>query len=129
MATIQNTIDVAAPIEKVWAKISDVGKISGLLGMLVESKITGNKRVCTLGDGGVLHEDIITINPDMKRVVYSITESPLNLDFHVAEMALSNIDTGTRLVWTVDVIPAEAVPHLEPVLSAASEDLKKSLAT
>lgn len=128
MSTIRKTIDVKATTDQVWSKISDVGNIGNLIGFLQDSQIEGDDRICTTSDGGIIKEKIISVDENLKRVVYSITESPLNMEFHVAIMELEEIEGGVRLNWTVDVIPAEATEHMEPMIEAAISDMEISLA-
>ncbi len=128
MTTISKTITVNAPMAKVWEKVSDTGRISDLIGFLTSSVQEGNSRVCTLDGGGELTEKIVSVDHDLKRVVYAITSSPLNMDFHVATMQLEESHGETRLNWIVDLLPAEAREQMEPMLDGACLDMTKTLA-
>ena len=128
MTTILRNIDVDATPEAVWAKVSDTSRISDLIGFVASSEQTGDTRVCNLEGGGSLTEKIVSVDPDLKRVLYSITDSPLGMDFHVASMQVEGNGSGTRLVWTVDVLPSEAAGHLAPLLDSACDDMSSSLA-
>ncbi len=128
MSTIRKTIDVDAAPDAVWEKIADVSAISKLIGFLADSKLDGDVRVCTLSEGGTLEEQIISVDPALRRVAYSITKSPLNMSFHVAAMELEPRNDGTRVTWTVDLKPDEAAEHMEPMLEAACQDLRTTLA-
>ncbi len=128
MATIRKRIEVAAGPEKVWEKLSKVGEISKLIGFVSDSVLTGDTRVCSLAQGGSLKEKIVTVDAEARRVVYTITESPLNMAFHAASMEIEAAGDGTAMTWTVDLLPAEAAEQMEPMLAAAMEDMKSSLA-
>lgn len=128
MSSIRKTIEVDATPETVWANVSDVGRISDLIGFLKTSVLDGNSRVCSLADGGTLTEKIITVDEDLKRVVYAITESPLNMEFHVAVMEVVPSGTGARMHWTIDLLPESAAEHMGPMLDSACEDMKITLA-
>jgi len=128
MATIRKVIEIDATPEAVWAKISDVAGISNLIGFLENSVLDGDRRVCTLVDGGELKEDIISVDTNLKRVVYTITASPLNLDFHVAAMEVQANGATARLIWSTDLLPAAAAEHVGPMLDMASKDLAETLA-
>jgi len=128
MATIRKTIDIKASPEAVWDKIADVSSISNHIGFLSDSKVSNDKRVCTLNDGGVLEEDIISIDANLKRMVYSITKSPLNMSFHVASMEVEPNGNGARLIWTIDLMPGSAAEHIDPMLDAACKDMETALA-
>lgn len=129
MATIRKTIDINASTDDVWAKISDIGGISKLIGFLQDSQASGDTRVCTLADGGVLREDIVSVDADLHRVAYSITESPLNMSFHAASMELEQTPTGTRLTWTTDLKPDEASEQFGPLVDMAAKDMETTLAS
>ncbi len=127
MTTIRKTIDIKADIGSVWAKISDIGGISNLIGFLQDSELSGDERVCTLKDGGKLVESIISVDADLHRVMYSITASPLNMSFHVASMELEPTPTGARLIWTTDLQPEQAAEQFEPLLDMACADMQSTL--
>jgi len=128
MATIRKIIEIDATPEAVWAKISDVAGISNLIGFLDNSVLDGDRRVCTLADGGELKEDIISVDAGLKRVVYSIVDSPLNMDFHVATMEVQANGATARLIWSTDLLPAAAAEHIGPMLDMASKDMVQTLA-
>ncbi len=125
MTTIRKTIELEADIETVWAKISDIGGISKLIGFLQDSKLTGDERVCTLADGGTLVENVVSVDADLHRVLYSITQSPLNMSFHVASMELEQTQNGTRFTWTTDLQPEQAAAQFEPLLDMACKDCNR----
>lgn len=127
MTTIRKTIDIKADIDSVWAKISDIGGISNLIGFLQDSEFSGDERVCTLKDGGKLVESIISVDADLHRVMYSITASPLNMSFHVASMELEQTPTGVRLIWTTDLQPEQAAEQFEPLMDMACTDMQSTL--
>lgn len=127
MTTIQKTIKLDTKIDSVWAKISDTAGISNLIGFLASSVQNGDTRTCTLDQGGELVEKIISVDPELKRVMYSITKSPLNMDFHASSMQVNETADGSELVWTVDVLPPEAVEHMEPMLAGACADMETTL--
>ncbi len=128
MTTIHKVITVDAQLETVWKNIADVGGISNLIGFLSNSVLDGNARTCTLAEGGTLKEKIVTIDENRKRIVYSITESPLNMEFHVAIMEVKPCDNGTEVSWTVDLLPDDASTHMTPMLDAACADMETTLA-
>jgi len=128
MTTIHRTIDIDATASAVWAKISDTGRISDLIGFIESSEQSGDERVCNLDGGGSLTEKVVSVDPALKRVLYSITDSPLNMAFHVASMQVEENGLGSRLVWTTDLLPSEVAEHLTPMLDSACADMKSNLA-
>lgn len=129
MATLQKVVEVATSADAVWKKIADVGGISNLIGFLTESKMDGDKRVCKTADGAVLDELIVSIDPDLKRVAYSITDSPFGFEFHAASMQVSSKGSGAVLTWTTDVKPDAAVQALDPIFEDAAQSMKAALSS
>ncbi len=127
MASIRKLIDVDASPEAVWEKIADVGSISKLIGYIKNSKLEGDKLICELGNGARLVEQLISVDEENRRVVLSIVESPVALDFHVAVMELEDVGGGTRLIWTIDVLPAEAAKQMNAMLDSAVVDMERTL--
>lgn len=129
MTTIVKSIDIDAPAHAVWPKLSNTSSISDLIGFITSSSQVGDTRVCQLDGGGELKEKIVSVDDKLQRVMYAITESPLNMDFHAASMQLEDRGERSRLVWTVDVCPDDAAANLDPLLDAASDDLKSTLSS
>jgi hypothetical protein len=126
MASIYREFDVDAPVEKVWAAIADVGAPDKIINFLSDVTLNENRRSLQLGDMGRLEELIVSIDPDHRRVAYSVRESPFNLAHHNASVqALSNDKGGTRFVWITDVKPDEAAAP--EIIDAAIESIKKAL--
>jgi uncharacterized protein YndB with AHSA1/START domain len=86
VASLYREFDVDAPVEKVWAAISDRGAPNKLITFLGEVTLVGDRRTCELGDMGKLEELIVTVDEENRRVVYSIRESPYNMIHHSASM-------------------------------------------
>lgn len=128
MTTIVKIIDIDATPEAVWAKIADTARVSNLIGFVGSSEQSGDVRVCNLEGGGVVVEKIVSVDHDLKRVFYSITESPLGMEIHGASMQIEENGAGARLVWTVDFLPAEVTGALLPLLGSAADDMKSTLA-
>lgn len=124
MATIVRTIDIDTTVDAVWKKLSDTARISDLIGFLASSKQNGDTRICQLDGGGELTEKIVSVDPELKRVMYSITESPLNMDFHAASMQVVDNAGLARLIWTVDLLPATVAEQMMPLLEASCADIK-----
>jgi uncharacterized protein YndB with AHSA1/START domain len=126
MASIYREFDIAAPVEKVWAAIADVGAPDKIINFLSNVTLEGNRRSLQLGDMGKVEELIVSIDQNHRRVAYSICESPFNLAHHNASMqALPNGRGGTRFVWITDVKPDEAAAP--EVIDSAIESIKEAL--
>lgn len=127
MATVQKIIDVDANVEDTWNKIADVGSIANLVGFISESQSDGDIRVCKMADGGVLREQIISIDNTLRRVSYCITDSPLNLEFHSASMQVVPWGQGASLIWTTDMKPDAAAEQIALIFEEAVPGIKMAL--
>lgn len=130
MATIylETTLDVSP--DKLWADVSDVGGVSGLLDIITESSADGDKRTCTMADGGVLAETIFAIDNEHRRVGYTITDSPFPIEAHAASMQVIDAGNGkSAFRWITDVKPDALAEPLSSMLSAEITQLEKHYGT
>lgn len=127
MATVQKKIDIEANAQKAWEKLADVGAISNIVGIISESKIDGEKRVCTMADGGVLEERIISLDHDLMRICYCITKSPMDLEFHSASMQIVPNNKGATFIWTTDLKPDALGQGFDQLFEETLAGIKSSL--
>lgn len=127
MATVQKVIDINASANDVWNKIANIGSVSDIIGFITESEYDGDVRVCKMADGGVLEEKIISIDDSLRRVAYSIINSPLDLEFHSASMQVVSKDKGATMVWTTDLKPDALAQQFDSVLEEAVPGMRTAL--
>jgi hypothetical protein len=128
MSTIAREFQLEMPPDLVWERISDVGAVNQLIDFLGEVRVDGRHRTCALGDAGQLDELIVTVDPDERRLVYSIRKSPFDLEHHSASWhALADGNGGTRFVWITDFTPEQIAPALEQAIDDAVVSMKRSL--
>jgi Polyketide cyclase / dehydrase and lipid transport len=130
MATICKELLVGMPPGELWQRVKNVGNISRLFPNFIPASELGenNSRSCTLADGSQLVERIVTVDGDLRRLAYTITQSPMPLTHHQASMQVFAEGDGSRFVWITDFLPDEAATVLGEVLKAAAQDLADSLA-
>lgn len=73
MATAHRRFRINAAPDAVWKKMADLEGVHELMNMLKSAKVDGDRRVCKTADGGELHERIIAVDPERRRLVYTIT--------------------------------------------------------
>ena len=128
MATIHHEFQIEAAPDKAWEMLRDVGKLNQLISFLGEVTVEGDRRTCSLGEGGTLSELIVSVDDQRRRVAYSILESPFNLEHHNSSMQVEpNGGTGSKFIWTTDIKPDSAAPGLSEALDAAVESIKLAL--
>lgn len=129
MATIHKQFQVNAPIEQVWSKMSDLSSVHTLFGMLQNTALEGDQRVCRTQDGGELKELIVSIDPGQKRLVYAITESPFNFEFHCASWQAIPNGESTIFEWYTDLKPDALAGTIEQVIESEQQNIIQGLAS
>ena len=79
MASIHKEILIDARPEDVWDAIRDVGAVHRRLapGFVVDTKMEGDARIVTFGNGLVARELIVDIGEDTRRLAWSVVGGPL----------------------------------------------------
>lgn len=130
MATINLHTTLAVSPAELWKTVRDVGHVSAMLDVVTESSVAGDKRQCTLADGGHLDETILSIDEDHHRVAYTITASPFPIEAHAASMQVSDAGDGrSTFDWITDIKPDELAGALGPMLSAEITQLEQRYGT
>jgi carbon monoxide dehydrogenase subunit G len=106
MASIHEEIRIAARPEEVWAAIRDIGAIHTRLapGFVVDTKLDGDARIVTFGNGAMARELIVDIGDDARRLVWSVVGGKLT--HHNASLQVyADGAGGSRVVWIADLLP------------------------
>lgn len=104
-----NSIVIDAPVEQVWDAFADFHDMSKFSNVITSLEVVGE----TPGDqpgakrilNGVFHETLLTVDPDGRKVTYSIDDGPDaiskdNVSGYVGEVKLSTADGGTLVEWS-----------------------------
>lgn len=130
MTTIQMEATLAVSPADLWAKVRDVGHVSGLLDVVTESSLAGNKRECKLATGADLSETILGIDEEHRRVAYTITASPFPIESHAASMQVIDAGDGRSVFrWITDVTPDEMADGLSPLMAGEMDQLRATFGT
>ena len=106
MASIHKEIRIDARPEDVWDAIRDVGAIHRRLapGFVVDTKLDGDARIVTFGNGMVVRELIVDIDDAARRLVWSVVGGPMT--HHNASLQVfADGDGRSRVVWIADLLP------------------------
>ena len=106
---VSKTIDIAAPVDKVWAIVANFDKINTWLPAVESVEATGGnvpntaKRVLHLKGGGVIEEALTKYNADDHMYAYEITKvEPKVLPVHDYASVMTvhaNASGGTTVEW------------------------------
>ena len=108
MQTVTVTTLLPASPDQVWSAIGDPGAISSWHPAIAESSLNGNDRVCTLGDGARIDEQIDQVDNAGRSYSYRIVASPLPIENYQSTIKVVDSDGGCNVEWTstFDVVGA-----------------------
>ena len=128
MASIRKEIHIDAPPVRVWDALRDVGALHTRLvpGFVTDTRMEGNTRVVTFGNGMVAREHIVGIDESRRRVCWAITDEPFS-HYNGAAWVEPDINGGANFVWTADLLPHELGAQVEEMMTAGIQVIKETL--
>ncbi len=127
MATLFHTSYLPVSPEVAWERIAAVGKVHEIVPAIATCTVDGDRRFCTFADGAVLKERLISVDRDLMRLAYTITESPFGLEYHSAALQIVAEGSGARLLWTTDIKPDGLKDSMQPLFGQLFGQLTESL--
>jgi hypothetical protein len=128
MASIRKEIRIDAPVDLVWDALRDVGALHTRLvpGFVKDTRLEGNTRTVTFGNGMVAKEDIVSVDAARRRVAWAIVGQQFR---HYSGAACVEPDPkgGSRFVWTADLLPNELAGQVDQMMSAGIAVVKQTL--
>ena len=131
MATIRRTIPIDRPAAEVWDAVADAGAIHDRLasGFVTATELDGDVRTVTFEGGVIARELIVSLEPDRRRLAYSVIESPLGMRHHHATFEVVEDGDGTSLEWVVDLSPDTAATAIEAMVDLGCTAMQRTLNT
>ena len=133
MPTIENDIVIDRPPEQAWMILGDLTGVTRWVPGVAAARMEGTRRICTLADGGEIHEEITELSDAERSYSYKQTVHPLGLKRSQGTLAVEpDGDGGSRVRWNAEVeFPdpgqeVEFLPMLEQGYAAALERLKET---
>ena len=139
MGHCYNTININAPIEKVWETVSAFHDLSWAAGVITSLRIVGAKQSNEVGARRVLndafHETLTEFNAQQYTFSYSIDDGPGPLDKdavdnYIGSVKLSQTHDGTFVEWRSSFESAnsnEVSEFCDPIYQALLSALKETL--
>jgi carbon monoxide dehydrogenase subunit G len=126
MASIRKEIHIDAPVDRVWSALRDVGALHTRLvpGFVTDTRMEGNARVVTFGNGKTAREDIVNVDEQRRRVIWAIVGQQFH--HYQGTATVEPGDPGSRFIWTVDLLPDELAPNVEAMMTAGLAVLKRT---
>ena len=128
MASIHIECKVAVGADTAWQALRRVGEADRLFApVLTAAQLHGDTRTVHFQNGLVVHEQVIAVDDVLRRVAYSVLDSP-GLTYHHASMQILEDGPGRcRFVWTTDFQPDGAAAGLQPLIRAGTDALRTNL--
>lgn len=128
MATLKKEIPIAAGATPVWQALRDFGAVHTKVapGFLTKLEMDQGDRILTFFNGMVARERLVTLDDENCRLVYAVIEGQAS-HYNAAVQVFPEGD-GSRIVWTIDLLPNELAPAIGEMMDAAAAVMKKTLA-
>ena len=128
MASVRKETHINAPVSQVWNALRDVGALHQRLvpGFVTDTRMEGNTRVVTFGNGQVAREEIVGIDEAQRRVAWAIVDEPFR-HYSGAAWVEPDINGGSHFVWTADLLPDELAGQVEEMMTAGIAVVKQTL--
>jgi hypothetical protein len=96
MATVRREVRINAPADEVWALLGDPAAIPKWFPGIVDATVDGKTRVITTASGIPIPEEIVTLDPLLRRFQYRV-QLPV-VRSHLGTIDVFDLGDGTSLV-------------------------------
>lgn len=128
MATIHQEILIDARPDDIWDAIRDVGAIHTRLapGFVVDTKMDGDARIVTFGNGLVAREVIVDVGEAARRLVWAVVGG--RLTHHNGSLQVfADGDRQSRVVWIADLLPNDHTGAVAGMMQQGMAAMKQTL--
>jgi len=128
MASIHDHVVLDVSAERAWMAVRRVGEAHKLFApVLADSQVDGDIRIARFANGMVVHEHILDVDDERRRVAYTVTDGP-GMAYHHASMEIVEQGPSRCLfVWITDFLPNEIADNLRPLIEQGITALKTNL--
>ena len=130
MASIRKRFEVAATPDEAWQALADFGALHTRLapGFVTACSLEegGAVRLVTFANGMQVRERLVTRDESERRLVYK-TEGGRASHYNAAVEVHGRDGGGSRLVWTVDLLPDELAPAIAGMMDMGVKAMEAAL--
>lgn len=128
MASIRKEAVIEAPAAEVWGAMRDVGALHTRLvpGFVTDTRLDGNVRTVTFGNGQVAKETIIDVDDQTRRIAYAAA-SPQLAHHSASAQVIPEGEARCRFVWIADVLPNEVAGYVGGMMEEGTKVLKRTM--
>jgi len=129
MASVHREIVVERPVAEVWDALADVGALHTRLvrGFVTDCRLEPGARVVTFANGLVARELIVSVDPERRRVAWSVVGGRLS-HHNASAQAFAAGDGACRIVWIADFLPDEHAPAIAAMIEQGLQAMQRTLA-
>ena len=95
-------------------------------GFLTGLTMDNGDRIVTFFNGLVARERLVTADDGLRRLVYSVVEG--RASHYNAAVEVFPEGDGSRVVWTIDLLPDDLAPAIGGMMDEAAKVMRKTLA-
>jgi Polyketide cyclase / dehydrase and lipid transport len=128
MATLKKEIPVPGAATAVWQALRDFGQAHTRVapGFLTDLRMDNGDRIVTFFNGLVARERLVTLDDAACRLVYAVVDG--RASHYNAAVEVFPEGDGSRIVWTIDLLPDELAPAIGGMMDQAVKVMRKTLA-
>jgi hypothetical protein len=129
MGSIVHSVDVKASAADVWDAVRDFGALHHRLvpGFVVDAQTDGRRRRVTFVSGAVATEELVSIDDDRRRLVYTVVESGLGFEHYQASVQVAAREGGfSRITWIVDLLPDDRLEVVEGLMHQGGAAMRRA---
>ena len=130
MASVHREIVIRRPLADVWDALADVGALHTRLapGFVTDCRLEPGARIVTFANGMVARELIVDVDPERRRVAWSVVGGRLSHHNASAQvMSAGEGDGATRFVWIADFLPDEHASAVAAMIDHGLAAMKRHL--
>ena len=129
MTSVHREIVVGRPVAEVWDALADVGALHTRLvrGFVTDCRLEAGARVVTFANGLVARELIVSVDPERRRVAWSVVGGRLS-HHNASAQAFAEGDGACRIVWIADFLPDEHAPAITAMIEQGLQAMQRTLA-
>ncbi|HXK20003.1 MAG TPA: SRPBCC family protein [Polyangiaceae bacterium] len=127
MATLHNSVLIDAAPASIWDAVRDIGALHTRLvpGFVVDTKLDGDARIVTFGNGLVARERIISSDDERRRLAWNAEGGQTK--HYNAVLQIFAHGSGSRVEWTTDLLPHEMAKPVQAMQEQALATMKRTL--
>jgi len=128
MASISKHIPLEADADTVWTALRDVGNVHQIFApVLTDCRLEhDDTRVVTFANGLVVHERIVDVDDDARRLAYTVLDGPFT-HHHATFVVAAEPDGTSVLSWVSDLLPHDAAPMVKDLMDQGALAVQHTL--